>query len=228
MLGTGDLVIESGGEDGQQRFTGVRRPARVQKVIHAQMEENQRRRFASAGAMGPGDVASQLEKLEGMLQRGTLTRRRVPGTQGQAARAMTFGDADREPGAVVDRDAARARCRRRGLFEVLRTAASAARGRDEEPRHRGDRRTRTRSRGPRPGGEPHRGPRRARRRRARRVRLRRHRLSTRRWTWFVDLAVRIGASVPPRSSSTVAVEPPVRSAPRHRRRRSSRSGVARG
>ena len=73
MLGTGELVIESGGEDGQQRFTAVRRPARVQKMIHAQMEANQQRRFALAATMGSGDVASQLERLEGMLQRGTLT-----------------------------------------------------------------------------------------------------------------------------------------------------------
>ena len=37
------------------------------------MEENQRRRFALAGSANGGDIASQLEKLEGMLQRGTLT-----------------------------------------------------------------------------------------------------------------------------------------------------------
>jgi len=73
LLGAGDLVIESGGEDGQQRFTAVRRPAKVQRVIHAQMEENQRRRYALAGSAGGSDVASQLEKLEGMLHRGTLT-----------------------------------------------------------------------------------------------------------------------------------------------------------
>ena len=73
LFGTGDLVIESGGGDAPHRFTDVRRPARVQKMIHAQMDELQTRRFALAGAMGPGDVASQLERLEGMLQRGTLT-----------------------------------------------------------------------------------------------------------------------------------------------------------
>lgn len=73
MVGTGELIIESGGDDGQQRFTAVRRPVRVQKMIHSQVEANQQRRFASAAAIGPGDVASQLEKLEGMLERGTLT-----------------------------------------------------------------------------------------------------------------------------------------------------------
>lgn len=73
MLGTGDLIIESGGEDGQQCFTAVRRPAQVQRMINTQMEENQRRRFALAGVANGDDIVSQLEKLEGMLHRGTLT-----------------------------------------------------------------------------------------------------------------------------------------------------------
>ncbi len=74
MTGSGDLVIESGGEDGQQRFTDIRRPDQVQKTIHSQKEENDKRRFTITGATASGsDVASQLEKLEGMLERGTLT-----------------------------------------------------------------------------------------------------------------------------------------------------------
>jgi uncharacterized membrane protein YdbT with pleckstrin-like domain len=74
MVGAGDLVIESGGEDGQQRFTDIRNPDRVQREIHSQMEENEQRRFNIGGPRGEADVASQLEKLEGMLERGTLTR----------------------------------------------------------------------------------------------------------------------------------------------------------
>ena len=38
MLGAGDLLIESGGEDGQSRYTDIRHPDRVQRLIHAQME----------------------------------------------------------------------------------------------------------------------------------------------------------------------------------------------
>jgi uncharacterized membrane protein YdbT with pleckstrin-like domain len=71
MLGSGDLLIESGGESGQQRFTDIKRPDRVQNLIHSQMESNENRRFTPAS--GALDVASQLEKLEGMLGRGTLT-----------------------------------------------------------------------------------------------------------------------------------------------------------
>lgn len=72
LVGAGDLVIESGGEDGQQNFTDIRNPDKVQQAIHVQKEENDRRRFTIQGGGGT-DVASQLEKLEGMLERGTLT-----------------------------------------------------------------------------------------------------------------------------------------------------------
>jgi len=86
MLGAGDLLIESGGEDGQSRFTDIRHLDRVQNLIHSEMEGHAKRR---AGYSTPGgqaadpslapppppqvDVAAQLEKLEGMMQRGTLT-----------------------------------------------------------------------------------------------------------------------------------------------------------
>jgi len=75
VLGAGDLLIESGGEDGQQRFTDIRRPSQVQNLIHAQMESHLQRRAGYAAAATPtGDVTEQLERLEGMLQRGTLTQ----------------------------------------------------------------------------------------------------------------------------------------------------------
>ena len=55
MLGAGDLLIESGGEDGQQRFTDIRHPDEVQNLIHAQVEHAVRRRAGySAGSAAPG------------------------------------------------------------------------------------------------------------------------------------------------------------------------------
>ena len=72
ILGAGDLLIESGGEDGQQRFTDIRHPAQVQNLIHAQMEGHFQRRAGYVNAP-TGDVTEQLQRLEGMLQRGTLT-----------------------------------------------------------------------------------------------------------------------------------------------------------
>lgn len=76
LLGAGDLLIESGGETGQQRFTDVRNPDQVQKLIHAQKRMLEERRYAgSTAATGRGlDVVTQLEKLEGLLERGMLSR----------------------------------------------------------------------------------------------------------------------------------------------------------
>jgi uncharacterized membrane protein YdbT with pleckstrin-like domain len=71
LVGAGDILIESGGEVGQQRFTDIRQPDRIQRAIHGQMERGRSRSAAAAGSNV--DVATQLEKLEGMLERGTLT-----------------------------------------------------------------------------------------------------------------------------------------------------------
>jgi uncharacterized membrane protein YdbT with pleckstrin-like domain len=75
VLGAGDLLIESGGEEGQSRFTDIRHPDRVQNLIHSQVAALQDRRLGTTlGAASDGDVTAQLERLEGMLQRGTLTQ----------------------------------------------------------------------------------------------------------------------------------------------------------
>lgn len=73
ILGAGDLLIESGGQDGQQRFTDIQRPQEVKKIL---LNHVQRRIDLRAGVIhsAQSDVATQLEKLEGLLQRGSLTR----------------------------------------------------------------------------------------------------------------------------------------------------------
>jgi uncharacterized membrane protein YdbT with pleckstrin-like domain len=74
LIGAGDLLIESGGEDGQSRYTDIRHPDRVQRLIHAQMENTAQRHGSYAKDRGGVDgVTEQLERLEGMLQRGTLS-----------------------------------------------------------------------------------------------------------------------------------------------------------
>ncbi len=75
MLGAGDLLIESGGEDGQQRFTDIKDPAGVQNLLHSEMEKLRNRKgggfAAPAAAMS---VPEQLERLEGLLERGSITQ----------------------------------------------------------------------------------------------------------------------------------------------------------
>jgi uncharacterized membrane protein YdbT with pleckstrin-like domain len=73
LVGAGDILIESGGEAGQQRFTDIRQPDRIQRAIHGQMDVRRSRSVSEAGSGSYADVATQLEKLEGMLERGTLT-----------------------------------------------------------------------------------------------------------------------------------------------------------
>lgn len=69
LVGAGDLLVESGGESGRQRFTDIRQPDRVQRVIHAAATRRDER---TAGG-GIVDVAGQLERLEQMVERGTLS-----------------------------------------------------------------------------------------------------------------------------------------------------------
>lgn len=71
LIRAGDLLIESGGEDGQQRFSDVRKPDEVQRLIHAQIEENGHR---VGGGRPVNDVATQLEKLEGLRDRGSISQ----------------------------------------------------------------------------------------------------------------------------------------------------------
>ena len=73
MLGAGDLLIESGGEDGQSRFADIKHPDQVQRMIHSQMELAAERRGSYSRNDGGTSVAEELERLEGMLQRGTLS-----------------------------------------------------------------------------------------------------------------------------------------------------------
>ena len=56
ILGAGDLLIESGAEEGRQRFTDIRNPDQVQNLIHSQMEQNEDRMFGRTGK--PGDRRS--------------------------------------------------------------------------------------------------------------------------------------------------------------------------
>lgn len=71
LIKAGDLHIESAGQEGQQHFSDVKRPDELQRLIHGQIEENDHRSRNGATAMS--DVASQLERLEALRDRGSLT-----------------------------------------------------------------------------------------------------------------------------------------------------------
>ncbi len=70
LIGAGDLIIESSGRDGQQKFSDIQNPEEVQNIVHAALQS---RESQSGGNDVQSDVATQLEKLEGLRQRGTLS-----------------------------------------------------------------------------------------------------------------------------------------------------------
>ena len=77
LVGAGDLLIESGSEGGQQRFTDIHNPDKIQNLIHSQMEQNEKRMYQvhhpNADPAAVSDVMERLERLEALRDRGTLT-----------------------------------------------------------------------------------------------------------------------------------------------------------
>jgi hypothetical protein len=65
-------LIESGGKEGQQVIPFVARPEEVQKVIHEAIQRS-RSHGDFEGAPSFTGVARELERLEALWERGTLT-----------------------------------------------------------------------------------------------------------------------------------------------------------
>ena len=74
MLRSGDLMIESGGERGQQSFSDIRRPAFVQNEIYRQMELAQARDADRMAGRRELSIPEQLDKLDELRQRGVITQ----------------------------------------------------------------------------------------------------------------------------------------------------------
>ena len=84
FLGTGDLEIESAGEEGQSTFENVWHPDGVQQELYRQMKGLARERAewtraphtpapAPAPAAAPPSIAEQLEQLAGLRDRGIIS-----------------------------------------------------------------------------------------------------------------------------------------------------------
>jgi uncharacterized membrane protein YdbT with pleckstrin-like domain len=74
MVGAGDLLIESGGEQGQQRFTNVRRPHEVQNEIYRQIERSSARDMDRMAGRRQLSIPEQIEKLDDLRQRGIISQ----------------------------------------------------------------------------------------------------------------------------------------------------------
>jgi len=83
LIGSGDLEIESAGEQGSQQFSDIRKPLNVQNEIYRQMEANENRKFdrvgrnLSTGVAGPApsdaSIPDQIEKLDQLRQKRIIT-----------------------------------------------------------------------------------------------------------------------------------------------------------
>lgn len=71
LLQVGDLLVESGGQEGQQVFSDIARPEEVQNIIHSTIQRDKNQR--SDGAPSLAGIAHELERLEGLRDRGVLT-----------------------------------------------------------------------------------------------------------------------------------------------------------
>lgn len=71
LLGVGDIVVQSGGEDGTQTFSDIARPEEVQNIVNSCIQSRATRTFQGAPSLG--GLAQELERLEALRDRGTLT-----------------------------------------------------------------------------------------------------------------------------------------------------------
>lgn len=71
ILRAGDVVIESGGEQGRQSFSDIPQPGDVQNEIYRQIEQNQQRTVQPS--VPRIDVVDQLDRLDDLRRRGVIT-----------------------------------------------------------------------------------------------------------------------------------------------------------
>lgn len=71
ILGVGDIVIQSGGEDGDQTFSDIKSPATVQNYVIRAIQNL--KNYSFDGAPSLSGIAHELERLEALRDRGTLT-----------------------------------------------------------------------------------------------------------------------------------------------------------
>jgi uncharacterized membrane protein YdbT with pleckstrin-like domain len=74
IIGAGDLVIESAGERGQQSFSDIRSPSKVQNEIYRQIEAAQGRSADRMAGRRDLSLPEQLEKLDELRQRGVISQ----------------------------------------------------------------------------------------------------------------------------------------------------------
>lgn len=86
ILGSGDLVIESAGEQGRQDFHNVRKPSAVQNEIYVQMEANENRKFdriGSRSAPAEASIPTQIAELDKLRRQGVISEQEFQSKKAQ-------------------------------------------------------------------------------------------------------------------------------------------------
>jgi uncharacterized membrane protein YdbT with pleckstrin-like domain len=74
LLRCGDLLIESAGESGQQKFTDIAKPSQVQNEIYRQMEASVARDADRMAGRRELSIPEQIEKLDELRSRGVISQ----------------------------------------------------------------------------------------------------------------------------------------------------------
>ena len=97
VIGAGDLGIESAGDGGRETFSDIRKPSAVQNEIYRQMEANENSRIdrighnataAAAPHGGDDSIPAQIERLDDLRRKGTLTDAEFQAKKAELLRRM--------------------------------------------------------------------------------------------------------------------------------------------
>ena len=88
LIRSGDLTIESGGEFGAQVVSNVARPFGVQNVVYAQIERAQDRTADRMAGRRELSIPEQIEKLDELRQRGTISQAEFDAKKAQLLERM--------------------------------------------------------------------------------------------------------------------------------------------
>jgi uncharacterized membrane protein YdbT with pleckstrin-like domain len=88
VLRSGDLMIESGGEHGQQRFSNMLNPFQIQSLVYKQIERAQARDMDRVAGRRQLSVPEQIEKLDQLRQQGVLTQSEFDAKKSQLLEKM--------------------------------------------------------------------------------------------------------------------------------------------
>lgn len=88
LIRSGDVMLESGGEMGAQVIHNIPRPFEVQNVIYSEIERNHTRMASQAAGHRELSIPEQIEKLDELRRRGTISQAEFDAKKAQLLERM--------------------------------------------------------------------------------------------------------------------------------------------